>query len=193
MTEEHPHTYMIAPTGAEEAGAILCEATVLARKGLQVRVGLIESPYLQCGPPDSEALRALVSGLPPELASEGGTILLGHDRMSDIIEVSKTDLLAVVQGGVRYEELAAAAGNAGLHFPHRPETDVTIAEMVMDGAIFPTEGGFGTLREYILSLELVTPSGEIVRFGSRAIKDVGGYELIGFLLGRGGDAVLSRA
>ena len=201
MTEEHPQTHVIAPGSAEEAGAILGEATGLSRKGVTVRVGVIESPYLRHQYPGQDPLNALDSGLPheglsqplegasnlpPALASNGGTILLGHERMNDIIEISKADLLAVAQGGVRYEELASAAGEAGLRLPHMPETDVTIAEMVMDGTIFPTEGAFGRLREYILSLELVTPTGEIVRFGSRAIKDVGGYELIGFLLGQGG-------
>jgi hypothetical protein len=206
MTLEQPHTYMVAPAGAVEAAAVLREATALAREGVKMRVGVLESPYLSYGQQDQEAQpgvdttprsnapRAGVSGpvpgkascLPPEISSEGGTILLSHDRMRDVIEVSKPDLLAVVQGGVRYGELAAAAAREGLRFPHMPETDMTIAEMVMDGTIFPTEGAFGSLREYILSLELVIPTGEIVRFGSRAIKDVGGYELIGFLLGQGG-------
>ena len=184
MAQEQPEIYILSPSSAEEAGEILREATALARKGVQVRVGVIQSPYLRyetSGP----QMPAEDSKIPPELASKGGTILLGHDRMNGIVEVSKPDLLAVVEGGVRYWELAAAIAEEGLRFPHTPETDMTLAEMVMDGTIFPTEGRFGSLREYILSLELVTPTGETVRFGSRAIKDVGGYELIGFLLGQG--------
>jgi FAD/FMN-containing dehydrogenase len=45
---------------------------------------------------------------------------------------------------------------------------------------------YGGLREYILSVELVTGAGEIVHFGSRSVKDVAGYEVIGMLLGGGG-------
>jgi hypothetical protein len=185
MALEQSDAYVIAPSGADEAAAILGQAAEIARKGAKVRIGMIESPYLQYGrfaphvPPETV-------GIPSEFAAKGGTILLSHGSMKDILEISKPDLLAVVQGGVRYGELAAAAADEGLYFPHAPETDMTVAEMIMDGTIFPTDGGFGALREYILSLELVTPAGETVRFGSRAIKDVGGYELIAFLLGQGG-------
>lgn len=199
MALDNPNTYVIAPSSVEEAAAILGEASEAARKGVNVRVGVMESPYLASGtrgpsgPPGPEAPCNGASeghphkpSIPHEIVSKGGTIILSHERMDGILEISKPDLLAVVQGGARYSELAAAVAENGLSFPHIPETDLTVAEMVMDGTIFPTEGGFGRLREHILSLELVTPQGEVVRFGSRAIKDVGGYELIGFLLGQGG-------
>jgi len=185
MAIEQSDAYVIAPSGADEAAEVLRGASEAARRGTKVQVGVTESPY--DGYVRKGLRRALESAdILPEFDSEGGTILLSHGRMRSVLEVSKSDLLAVVQGGVRLGELAAAAAREGLHFPHRPEIDTTVARMVMDGTIFPTDGGFGALREYILSLELVTPAGWIVRFGSRAVKDVGGYELIGFLLGRGG-------
>ena len=56
----------------------------------------------------------------------------------------------------------------------------------MAGARFPTDERFGGLREYVLSLELALPRGEIVRSGSRAVKDVTGYNLAGFVMGGGG-------
>ncbi len=182
MAIEQSDPYVIAPSSAEEAGAVLREAGTAAGSGAKVRVGIVESPYTR----DAVAGAHAAADIPPEIASKGGTILLSHDRMNRILEISKPDLLAVVQGGVRCSELRAAIAGEGLSFPHTPGTDMTVAWMVMDGTIFPTEGAFGALRESILSLELVTPAGETVRFGSRAIKDVGGYELIGFLLGQGG-------
>jgi hypothetical protein len=185
MTLEQSDAYVIAPSSAEEAAAVLREVCAAARSGVQVRAGVIGSPYVTYNPAGSPEPPG-TGGIPPEISADGGTILLSHARMKDIIEISKPDLLAVAQGGARVSGLAAAAAEEGLRFPHRPEIDISVAEMVMEGAIFPTEGEFGGLREYILSLELVTPAGEIVRFGSRAIKDVGGYELIGFLLGQGG-------
>ena len=199
MVRYDTHTCVIAPAGAEEAAAVLAEATEAARKGVQLRIGLVESPYLghissksvsgqglAAKTADAAADRPREPGIPFDIASRGGTILLSHDRMNGIIEISRPDLLAVAQGGVRWGELAAAISGEGLCFPHTPEGDMSIAGVWLHGTIFPTEGGFGPLRESILSLELVTPMGEIVRFGSRAIKDVGGYELIGFLLGQGG-------
>ena len=156
------------PATAEEAAGLFLEAKKAREADDSVRAGIVESPYR------------------PARAQVAGAFLFSCERMNRIEEVSNSDMLAVVDGGVRYAEFERAVRDAGLYFPHVPKTDVTIAEMIMDGMIFPTEGGFGGLRESILSVELVTPDAETVRFGSRAIKDVGGYEIIGFLLGQGG-------
>lgn len=190
MSYDNPDIHVVVPSSAEEASALLREASDIARKGVELCVGVIESPYIIYRSDgqlfETAHIPTEAAHIPPEITANGGTILLSHGRMKGILEISKPDLLAVAQGGVRYSELADAILEEDLCFPHAPETDMTVAEMIMDGTIFPTEGGFGRLREYILSLELVTPLGEIVRLGSRAIKDVGGYELISFLLGQGG-------
>ena len=156
------------PVTAEDAAILFREAKKARVAGESARIGIVESPYRPARTPDA------------------GTILLSCERMNRIVEVSNADLLAVVDGGVMYSEFALAVSETGLYFPHVPKADVTISEMIMDGMIFPTEGGFGGLRESILSVELVTPDAEAVRFGSKAIKDVGGYEVIGFLMGQGG-------
>lgn len=156
------------PVTAEEVSGLFLEAKKAREVDDGVRAGIVESPYR------------------PSRAPGAGTILLSCERMNRIEEVSSTDLIAVVEGGVRYSEFARSVSDAGLYFPHVPKADVTIAEMIMDGMVFPTEGGFGGLRESILSVEIVTPDAETVSFGSRAIKDVCGYEIIGFLLGQGG-------
>ena len=52
--------------------------------------------------------------------------------------------------------------------------------------VAPADPLIGGLREYVLSVELVTGGGEIARFGSKAVKDVAGYEVIGLLIGGGG-------
>jgi len=116
-------------------------------------------------------------------------VLAAHSRMNTIHEISTPDLLAVVGGGVRYGDLIREVEKANLYFPYErdlPVNDETIAELVMNGGIPATEGRYGGLREYVLSIELVTPKGDIVTFGSRAVKDVAGYEVISFLLGVGG-------
>ncbi len=116
-------------------------------------------------------------------------VLASHSRMNTIHEISTPDLLAVVGGGVRYGDLIREVEEANLYFPYErdlPVNDETVAELVMNGGIPATEGRYGGLREYVLSVELVTPKGDIVTFGSRAVKDVAGYEVISFLLGMGG-------
>ena len=156
------------PVTTEDAASLFAEARDAREADGSVRVGIVESPYRPARTPGA------------------GAFLFSCERMNRIDEVSKSDLLAVVEGGVRYSEFARSVNDAGLYFPHVPRADVTIAEMIMGGMIFPTEGAFGGFRESILSVEIVTPDGETVRFGSRSIKDVGGYEIIGFLLGQGG-------
>jgi FAD/FMN-containing dehydrogenase len=169
MQRENQHASVVAPEGADHAARLFRDIGARVQNGEAVRAGILESPYR-----------------PGKGPADGETILFSHDRMNRVLEVSSGDLLAVVEGGARYGAFDRAVKEAGLYFPHEPRTDTTIAGMVMDGTILSTEGSFGGLREYILGLELVTPKGEIVRFGSRAVKDVGGYELIGFLLGQGG-------
>jgi FAD/FMN-containing dehydrogenase len=156
------------PVTTEEASGLFREIQKAREADDRVRAGIVESPYRPARTPGA------------------GTILFSCERMKRIEEVSNADLLAVVEGGVRYSEFARAVSDAGLYFPHVPKADVTIAEMIMDGMIFPTEGAFGGLRESILSVELITTNAETVSFGSRAIKNVCGYEIIGFLLGQGG-------
>lgn len=156
------------PIGPEEMQDLFREAQKARGRDPHTRVGIIESPFR------------------PSWSAGEGSILLSHARMNRVIEVSKADMLAVAEGGVTYREFIRAVHGAGLYFPHIPRMDVTMAEMVMDGMVFSTEGSFGGLRESILAVELVTPEAETVRFGSRAIKDVGGYEIISFLLGQGG-------
>ena len=121
-------------------------------------------------------------------ASDEALVLMSHAAMNEIQEISKRDYLAVVGGGVKFADLLAAAWGAGLYFPHEPDSlarEETVARIIMDGTIFNTEGRFGSLREYILALELVTPGGETIRTGSRSVKDVTGYDVAGFMMGSG--------
>ncbi len=109
--------------------------------------------------------------------------------MDRIEEISDSDMLAVAGGGVTLGRLQSTAGEKGLFFPFEPESprgDPTLAELVQDGAISRYEGRYGRLRESILSLEGVTGAGETFHTGSRAVKDVTGYELAGLLTGSGG-------
>ena len=156
------------PVTYEDSAILFREADKARKSGEDVRIGIVESPYR------------------PARMAGAETLLISYQRMNRIVEISNTDLLAVVEGGVTYSDLSAAVRDAGLYFPHVAGEDVTIAEMIMDGTIFPTEGAFGGLRESILSVELLVPGAGKVRFGSRAIKDVGGYEIISFMMGQGG-------
>lgn len=174
------------PASPEEAARILAACTRLAGEGRALAVAIAESPDAHVapgpgGPSSLEDLERLAAG-------DAARVVLSHSAMNRIREISQEDFLAVVDGGARFGDFAAAVREAGLFFPHEADVatgDTTIAGLVLAGAKFPTEERFGRLREHILSLELVIPKGEIVRVGSRSVKDVTGYDLIGFAMGAG--------
>jgi FAD/FMN-containing dehydrogenase len=122
-------------------------------------------------------------------ATEEIDVLVSFEGLSGVIELSAPDMLIRVRGGTPLCAAVAAASEAGLWFPHFDdsiEEGVSVAALLMEAPRLPVSNTYGGLREYILSVELVTAAGEKVRFGSRAVKDVAGYEVIGLLLGGGG-------
>lgn len=178
-----------APGDATEAAAFLRACSERREAGVDLRAGLLESPFTRETPRSALDLPTVES--PEEVRGLEGpaAILAGHARLGGVREVSRGDLLAVCGGGATIDELRRAAAAEGLFFAHEPAAasgDLTVAELVMAGLPSPTDGRFGALRESILSVELVTPSGEVVRTGSRSVKDVAGYEIPGLLCGAGG-------
>ncbi|MGD1048595.1 MAG: FAD-binding oxidoreductase [Candidatus Krumholzibacteriaceae bacterium] len=199
-----------APRNAEEAAGIFRAVSAAAKAGRKIRAGIVESPFGPSAGVDLPAAYSSMEEIGRTTAAEETLALLSHAAMDGIQEISTKDFLAVVGGGVRFGELVEAVRAAGLYLPHEPagaagaeardashaETrcaatpgaarDATIAGIIMAGTSFRTEGRYGRLREYLLSLELVTPGGEIIRTGSRSVKDVTGYDVTGFLMGQGG-------
>jgi len=178
-----------APRSVEEAAELFRACSGAAAAGGRIRAAIVESPF---GPAKGVELPVAHSSIEDVARSAGAEetlVLLSHSSMSGIHEISRSDFLAVAGGGVRFGPFVEEVRRAGLYFPHESDLmtrEATIAGIIMGGAAFRTERRFGRLREYILSLELVTPGGEIIRTGSRSVKDVTGYDLTGFLMGGGG-------
>jgi hypothetical protein len=180
-----------SPKDAAEAAGILRGCSARKAEGRRIAVGVLESPFKPAAWLSAAELGAVSSERAFESigASDEALVIVSHARMDRIREISTSDLLAVVEGGVKFGAFIDSTTKAGLYFPHEPDAllrDATVAEVIMDGTIFAAEGRFGGLREYILSLEIVTPAGEIIRTGSRSVKDVTGYDIAGFVLGEGG-------
>ncbi|MGC8556141.1 MAG: FAD-binding oxidoreductase [Conexivisphaera sp.] len=109
-----------------------------------------------------------------------GGIVLSTRRMNRILEVSGEDLLAVVEPGVIYEDLNRALAGRGLFFPPEPASGSvsTIGGMVGNNSSGFRAVKYGVTRDYVVGLEVVLPSGEIVRLGTRAPKSSIGYDLV---------------
>jgi FAD/FMN-containing dehydrogenase len=188
MKPEDKTAYLYEPNDEHEAAELLGTCSSLSEAGKEVSVIQAESPFRF--PPDVSGLIKLktIEEL-KKLKEQKLDIVLSHQAMSGIDEISKGDMLVRAKGGTSLEEIVDAVEKENLFFPHGDAGlfgDITLARMLMDSPISPAEGLFGPLREYILSIELVTPEGKIIHSGSRAVKDVAGYEIIGFLLGSGG-------
>jgi glycolate oxidase len=117
-----------------------------------------------------------------------GGIVLVLTRMHQIREVSADDLVAVCEPGVRTIELAQAAAAQKLLFPPDPGSHTTAT---IGGNVAECSGGlralkYGVTRDYVLGVEAVLATGEIIRSGGRLVKDVAGYDLRRLLCGSEG-------
>jgi glycolate oxidase len=121
------------------------------------------------------------------LAVSGG-IAVSLERMSRVLEISPEDLTARVQPGVVTGELQRQVEAHGLFYPPDPNSlDMcTIGGNVAENAGGPRALKYGVTREYVLGLEVVLPTGEILRTGRRTIKGVAGYDVTGLLVGSEG-------
>jgi glycolate oxidase len=117
-----------------------------------------------------------------------GGIVVSMERFNRILEIDETNLLAVVEPYVITGELQRAVEAVGLFYPPDPASlDMSsIGGNVAECAGGPRAFKYGTTKRYVLGLEAVLPTGEIIETGSKAVKDVVGYDLTQLLVGSEG-------
>ena len=118
---------------------------------------------------------------------EGG-IVVGTDRMNRIREINADDLYAVTEPGVTTYALQQAVEALGLFYPPDP---ASYKNSFIGGNVAENAGGirsakYGVTKHYVLGLEVVLPTGEIVRAGGRTTKNVTGFDLTGLICGSEG-------
>lgn len=117
-----------------------------------------------------------------------GGILISMMRMNRILEINPSDGVAVTQPGVITAELGNAVREHGWYYPPDP---ASLKECSIGGNIATNAGGprclkYGVTKQYVLGLEVVLASGEILRTGGRCHKNSTGFDLTSLMVGSEG-------
>lgn len=117
-----------------------------------------------------------------------GGVLLATDRLNKIIEIDERNLQVTTEPGVITEVLQNAVKEKGLFYPPDPSSK---GSCFIGGNIAENSGGpkavkYGVVRDYVLNLEVVLPTGEIMWTGANVLKNSTGYNLTQLMVGSEG-------
>ena len=132
--------------------------------------------------------RGSASGLSGGSVPAAGGIALSLTRMNRILEIDRGNAVAVVQPGVITGDLQKAVEQVGLFYPPDPSS---LSVSAIGGNVAENAGGarclkYGVTTDYVMALQVVLPTGEIIRTGGRMVKNVTGYNLRALFTGAEG-------
>lgn len=119
---------------------------------------------------------------------EHGGIILNFSKMNKILEINSENMTVRVQPGVILGDLQKAVEEFGLFYPPDPSN---LKVSTIGGSIAQASGGaktfkYGSTKDYVLNLEVVTADGKVLRTGSNTVKNATGYNLTSLFVGSEG-------
>ena len=131
--------------------------------------------------------RGTGTGLSGGAIARHGGVVVSFARMNRILAIDAENQRAIVQPGVVNSDLSEAVEHLGLHFAPDPSSQkaCTIGGNVAENSGGPHTLAYGVTTNHVLALEIVLPTGELIRVGSAAM-DAPGYDLTGVFVGSEG-------
>lgn len=181
----HPNHLAVVSEDESTLPGVTPKAVVWPKDENQIRE-IVELCYQNCIPITTRGAGSALEGSTIPLKNG---IVVDLSRMTKIIELWSDDLQAKVEPGIIYDDLNNKLKNEGLFFPPSPGGSgdlATIGGMVSTNASGIYSVKYGGTKEYILSLDIITGTGEKIKLGNRAIKRSSGYNLVELLVGSEG-------
>ncbi|MGH3356825.1 MAG: FAD-binding oxidoreductase [Nocardioidaceae bacterium] len=132
--------------------------------------------------------RGAGTGLSGGANATAGSVVVSMEALQEVLEVNAAERLAVVQPGVVNDDLRAACAEHGLWYPPDP---ASAPWSTIGGNVATNAGGlccvkYGVTGDYVIGMEVVTGTGDVVRLGRRTAKGVAGYDLCSLMVGSEG-------